>query len=68
MSKLNRTAKLAFFSARKRKGDIERIVDNTGYSAAHVNNVVAGRRNVSQEMANEMYKISRRRQKNSELA
>ena len=65
--KLNRTAKQAFFSARQRSGDAARLSDATGYSLSHVNNVIAGRRNVPQILANEMYNISRRRMKNSEL-
>ena len=65
--KLNRTAKQAFFSARQRQGDAARLAEATGYSVSHVNNVIAGRRNVPQILANEMYNISRRRLKNSEL-
>jgi hypothetical protein len=64
---LNRTSKLAFYSARKRQGDATRISENTGYSLSHVVNVMAGRRTVPQPMANEMYNISRRRMKNNEL-
>jgi hypothetical protein len=64
--KLNRTAKLSFFTARKRQGDATRIAENTGYSLSHVVNVMNGNRTVSQTMANEMYNISRRRVKNSE--
>ncbi len=67
-NKLNRTAKLNFFKARQRQGDVTRVAELTGYSYSHVCNVVAGRRTVPQEMANEMYKLSRRRVKNSELA
>jgi len=64
--KLNRTAKLSFFTARKRQGDATRIAENTGYSLSHVVNVMNGNRTVPQVMANEMYNISRRRIKNSE--
>jgi len=64
--KLNRTAKLSFFTARKRQGDATRIAENTGYSLSHVVNVINGNRTVSQTMANEMYNISRHRVKNSE--
>jgi hypothetical protein len=64
--KLNRTAKLSFFTSRKRQGDATRIAENTGYSLSHVVNVMNGNRTVSQTMANEMYNISRRRVKNSE--
>ena len=68
MSKLNRTAKLSFYNARRRAGDVTRVSESTGYSQPHVSNVLAGRRSVPQAMANEMYRISRRRLKNSELA
>lgn len=67
-SKLNRSAKLTFFNARKRQGDIFRLSESTGYSASHIANVLAGRRSVPQTLANEMYTISRRRIKNSERA
>jgi len=65
-NKLNRSAKLTFYNARKRQGDVTRLNENTGYSPSHINNVLAGRRSVPQELANEMYNISRRRIKNSE--
>jgi len=65
---MNRTAKLAFFKARKRNGDVTRVAENTGYSVSHVSNTLAGRRSIPQPVANEMYNISRRRVKNSELA
>jgi len=64
--KLNRTAKLAFFTARKRQGDATRISEKTGYSLSHVVNVMNGIRRVPQMIANEMYNISRRRMTNRE--
>lgn len=64
---LNRTSKLSFFTARQRQGDVNRIAENTGYSTSHISNVLAGRRSVPSLMANEMYNISRRREKNSEI-
>lgn len=67
-SKLNRSAKLTFFNARKRQGDISKLSESTGYSISHITNVLAGRRSVPQTLANEMYSISRRRVKNSEKA
>lgn len=66
-NKLNRTAKQIFFAARQRKGDVAKLAESTGYSASHISNVLAGRRNVPQALADEMYKISRRRMKNTEL-
>jgi hypothetical protein len=63
---LNRSAKQAFYTARKRSGDATRIAETTGYSVSHISNVMAGRRNVNDTIANEMYNVSRRRMKNSE--
>jgi hypothetical protein len=68
MRKLNRSAKQAFYVARKREGDVTRLAESTGYSTSHVSNVLAGRRSVPQDLANEMYRISYRRMKNSERA
>jgi ABC-type molybdenum transport system ATPase subunit/photorepair protein PhrA len=63
--KLNRTAKQAFFTARKRSGDVSRISEMTGYSTSHVTSIMNGNRNVNDTVANAMYSISARRQKNS---
>lgn len=66
--KLNSTAKLAFYNARKRDGDAKRLAEATGYSISHITNIMNGTRNVNDEVANAMYKISARRQKVSEMA
>ena len=66
--KLNRTAKQAFFTARKRSGDASRISEMTGYSTSHVTSIMNGNRNVNDAVANAMYSISARRQKNSVVA
>lgn len=66
--KLNRTAKQAFFTARKRSGDVSRISEMTGYSTSHVTSIMNGNRNVNDTVANAMYSISARRQKNSVVA
>jgi ABC-type molybdenum transport system ATPase subunit/photorepair protein PhrA len=66
--KLNRTAKQAFFTARKRSGDASRISEMTGYSTSHVTSIMNGNRNVNDTVANAMYSISARRQKNSVVA
>jgi hypothetical protein len=66
--KLNRTAKQAFFTARKRSGDADRISEMTGYSTSHVTSIMNGNRNVNDKVANAMYSISARRQKNSVVA
>jgi hypothetical protein len=67
MRKLNRTAKLAFFNARIRKGDIINIAENTLYSRSHISNIIAGRRTIPTIVANKMYRISCQRMKNSTL-
>jgi len=64
---MNRTAKLAFFKARKRTGDTTRLAEETGYSVSHVSNVTNGTRRVNNTIANAMYMLTRRRVKNSEL-
>ena len=65
---LNRTAKLAFYKARQRQGDTTRLAEETGYSVSHVSNVTNGRRRVNNTIANAMYMVTRRRQKNAEYA
>lgn len=65
--RLNRTAKLAFYTARRRKGDVTNVAEKTGYSVSHVSNVLAGRRSMPKTVASELYNLSRRRMKNSEL-
>ena len=67
MKRLNKTVKMAFYTARKRQGDTTRIAEQSGYSVSHVSNIMAGRRLVNQDVANVMYNISRRRVKTSEL-
>ena len=62
---LNRTAKLAFFKARQRQGDVNRISEETGYSPRMVYYTINGERKVNDTIANAMYMVARRRQKNS---
>jgi DNA-binding transcriptional regulator YdaS (Cro superfamily) len=64
---LNRTSKLSFFTHRQRKGDVTRIAEETGYSVSHISNMVSGTRRVTNDVANAMYMLTRRRVKNSEL-
>ena len=66
-TRLNKTAKLAFYTARKRKGDSTRLAETTGLTTRYVNYVVRGERGVNDTLANAMYKMSRRRVKNTEL-
>lgn len=65
---LNRTAKLSFFTHRQKTGDLTRLAEETGYSVSHLSNVVNRRRKVNNTIANAMYMVARRRQKNSEYA
>ena len=65
---LNRTAKLAFFKARRRQGDVNRISEETGYSPRMVYYTISGDRKVNNTIANAMYMVARRRQKNSDYA
>ena len=67
MRKLNRTAKLVFYNARQRQGDVTRLAETTGYSVSHVSNIINGRRSVNQDVANAMYSMSRRRMKTIDL-
>jgi len=59
--RMNRTAILAFYKKRQLRGDNARLSDETGYSESHISNVKAGRRRITNELANAMYYISRRR-------
>ena len=61
---LNRTAKLSFYTHRKRTGDLTRLAEETGYSVSHLSNVINGNRKVNDTIANAMYMVARRRQKN----
>jgi len=65
---LNRTAKLAFFKARRRSGDVNRLAEETGYTTRFVYYTLSGERRVNQPLADAMYNISRRRVKNNEYA
>ena len=62
---LNRTAKLSFYTHRRRTGDLTRLAEETGYSVSHLSNVVNGNRKVNDTIANAMYMVARRRQKNA---
>lgn len=65
--RLNSTAKLAFYNARRRSGDVTRLSEDTGYSTSHITNVINGNRSVNSTIADAMYRISSRRLKTSEL-
>ena len=65
---MNKTAKLAFYNARKREGDTTRLAEETGFTTRFVNYVKAGERRINDTLANAMYNLARRRTKTSELA
>jgi hypothetical protein len=58
---LSKSAKLSFFKARRRAGEVSTLAESTGYSSSHISNVLAGRRSAPQLLADEMYSISRKR-------
>lgn len=65
---LNRTAKLAFFTHRQKTGDLTRLSNETGYSVSHLSNISNGVRRVNTTVANAMYNLTRRRNKNESYA
>jgi len=65
---LNRTAKLSFFTHRQKQGDVARIAETTGYSERMIYYILAGERKVNDTIANAMYMLTRRRQKNEYFA
>lgn len=68
MSRLNRTAKLAFYKARRRQGDTTRLAEATGFTTRFINYVLAGERKVNDTLADAMYSLSRRRVKGAATA
>jgi hypothetical protein len=64
---MNKTAKLAFYNARKREGDTTRLAEETGFTTRFVNYVKRGERSVNETLANAMYNLARRRTKTNEL-
>jgi hypothetical protein len=67
MSKLNKTAKLAFYNARKREGDTQKLSESTGLTSRFINYVLRGERGINDELANAMYSVSRSRKTNSSV-
>lgn len=65
--KLNKTAKLAFYTARKRKGDTKLLSERTGLTTRYINYVLKGERGIGKELAKEMYKMTKRRKKNTSI-
>jgi hypothetical protein len=66
--KLDKQAKLMFYNSRRREGDLERISDQTYYSKSHISNMLNGRRTLTEEVANVIYRISRNRTKNARVS
>ena len=66
-TKLNKTATLAYYTARKQQGDVETISRLTNYSPSHITNILSGRRSISQNVANVLFTLSKSRKKNSQL-
>ena len=67
-NKLNRTAKMAFYKARRRSGDNARLAETTGFTTRFINYVKKGERKVNDSLADAMYTLARRRAKNSAVA
>jgi hypothetical protein len=65
---LNRTAKLSFFTHRQRTGDVQRLSEETGYTTRMIYYILKGERKVNNTIANAMYMLTRRRQKNEMFA
>jgi len=68
MNYLNRTAKLAYYTARKQEGDVTNIAEGTNYSYGHVRRMLVGERRINNDVANEAYYLTYNRRKNSELS
>lgn len=66
--RMNRTAILSFYTHRALRGDGVRLAEETGYSESHISNVKAGRRRINNEIADAMYYLSRRRNKQEQYA
>ena len=65
---MNRTAILSFYTKRSLRGDVQRLAEETGYSESHISNVKNGRRRITDDIANAMYYLSRRRNKQEQVA
>lgn len=65
MNKLNRTAKLAYFNARRNKNDANLISEYSNTPKYSVFRMLSGRQRISHEVAEEAFYISKGRSKNS---
>lgn len=66
-NRIPKLIKMTVFLSRKRRGDVTRIADETGYSASYVSRVTRGLRN-NEQILSEAYRMSYRRIKNSDRA
>jgi predicted transcriptional regulator len=63
---LSQVYKIVAFTEAKRRGDINRIAQETGFSSQHVANTLRGRRN-NESIVNKAYRIVKDRQTNLQL-
>ena len=63
---LSQVYKIVAFTEAKRRGDVNRIAQETGFSQAHVANTLRGRRN-NESIVNKAYRIVKDRQTNLQL-
>jgi len=63
---LSQVYKIVAFTEAKRRGDIDRIAQETGFSRQHVGNTLRGRRN-NESIVNKAYRIVKDRQTNLQL-
>lgn len=54
------STKRAFYNARKKSGDLDKLVSSTYFSKPHISNVLAGRR-TNETIVNQAYKLAARR-------
>ena len=65
--KLNSVYKVVAYTEAKRRGDVSRIAEETGYTTSMVSKTLRGLRN-NETILSHAYRISYRRIKNSERA
>lgn len=65
MRKLNRTAKLAFFNARREKTDSSVLSVKTGTSKNVIKKMLSANRRITDEVADEAFYLTMERRKNS---
>lgn len=63
---LSQVYKIVAFTEAKRRGDVNRIAQETGFSHSHVVNTLRGRRN-NESIVNKAYRIVKDRQTNLQV-